>query len=1468
MASVDPEDLSPVKRALLQVRELKARLEVAERRAAEPIAVVGMALRFPGASDPDSFWRLLHDGAHAVTEIPRDRWDVDDWFDPRPQTPGKMYTRHGGFIDGVDLFDPHLFGISPLEAASMDPQQRILLEVTWAALEDAGVAPDALKESPTGVFVGMAGSDYSRLVLADPARVDVYAASGTAFSVAAGRISYLLGLRGPSLAVDTACSSSLTAVHLAAQSLRSGECRLALAGGVNLILLPAVHVNFCQAGMLAADGRCKTFDAAADGYVRGEGCGIVVLKRLADAVADGDRIAAVIRSSALNQDGRSGGLTAPSGPAQEAVLRAALQGAGLEPADVDYVEAHGTGTWLGDPIEIEALGQVFGQGRPPGRPLRLGSVKTNVGHLEAAAGVAGLIKVVLSLCHEEIPPHLHLRQLNPHVDWSSLAFEVPTAPTPWRRGARRRYAGVSSFGFSGTNAHVILEEAPSSPKPAPSAADRQVHLITLSAGSESALRACAGRLADRLRAEPGLAIADVAHTLASGRARLPHRLALVTGSWGSPADALADVASGAPAPLVIRGRAPSRRPEVAFLFPGQGPQFPGMGRELYETEETFRCALERCDALLRGELEHPLLDVMFAAEGDERAALLDQTVYTQPALFALEYALVELLRAVDVVPSALIGHSLGEYVAACAAGVLSLEDALSLVAERGRLMQSLPRDGAMAAINLPEARALEAIRPRGEALWVAAVNGPESVVVSGKAWAVDETVAELAGRGVRVQRLRIAASSHSPLVEPILDALQRKAGGLVHSNPRVELISNVDGAPVPPGLDWPRYWVRHMRQAVRFGDGMQTLEREGYRVFVEIAPHPTLLSQGQECVTSRDATWIPTLRRGRSDRESLLEGLGMLYVSGVPFDAATLDRGSRRARVALPTYPFERERFWFDGAIPADGEPAWPVLERSLRTQSRQGPLDLRIASFPAKWELLERLTTAYEVGALRELGLFATAGERLTPADAVARAGLKATYVRLVGRWFEKLAAEGVLERDGEVFMSAEPLAGVPVSPLLEEAATLFDDYPEVLAYLRRCGDRLARVLAGRESPLETLFPGGSFVIADGIYRDSCVARYLNGMVRAAFEAAVRSRPAGLLRVLEIGGGTAGSSISVLPVLPPRRTSYLFTDVSDLFLASARERLAEYPFVEYALFDVENDPSAQGVAEGSFDLILAANVLHATRDLRATVARVRSLLAPGGVLVLSETTSHPYYFDVTTGLIEGWQSFADDLRGDNPLVPAKTWLSLLGETGFEHAAAFPEADNPAAILGNHIVVALAPGTPGSASAHAAGPAAPSATRVAEPDGGDAPVPGTDLRELRAAAPAERRALLTQIVRRRVMEIMRLDAKRVPDADRGLIDLGLDSLMAVQLRNRLGEDVGLVDRLPSTLVFEHPTCSAIAAFLDRQLFDAPVASPPPRPTATSGPGHVDVGALSDREAEALLLERLDRLEGRNRDGSI
>ena len=669
-------DLSPLKRAIVEIRDLKARLAESDRRQHEPIAVVGMGLRFPGgANDPASYWRMLRDGVDAIREVPAERWPIDALYDADPDAPGRMSTRYGGFLEDVDRFDASFFGISRREADSMDPQQRLLLEVAWEALEHAGIAPDGVFGGEGGVFLGISNSDYFRMLLADPQQIDVYTTTGNTPSIAAGRLAYVLGIHGPAVSVDTACSSSLVALHLATQSLRSGECEFALAGGVNLILSPELTINFSRARMMAPDGRCKTFDAAADGYVRSEGCGIVVLKRLSDAQAAGDTVLAVIRGSAMNQDGRSGGLTAPNGPAQERVVTAALANGGVRAADVGYVEAHGTGTSLGDPIEVHALGAVLCRERPATDPLLLGSVKTNLGHTETAAGIAGFIKVVLMVQHGVVPPHLHLTELSPHIAAEDLPIAVPTAPTPWPATDAGRIAGVSSFGLSGTNAHVVVAEPPAPAPPAEATApERPVHVLALSARSPAALRELAARYRTHLAEHPEQALADVAYSANLGRARLDHRLAVVAADGAEAGKRLAASEHG-PATGVVIGRPGSAAPDVAFVFTGHGSHYPGMGRELYRTSAVFRDAIDRCDAALRGVIDRTLPDVLFGGDG-----LLDQMAYAQPGLFALQYALVELWRSWGVQPTLVAGHSAGEYVAAVVAGVLSLEDGLRLIA--------------------------------------------------------------------------------------------------------------------------------------------------------------------------------------------------------------------------------------------------------------------------------------------------------------------------------------------------------------------------------------------------------------------------------------------------------------------------------------------------------------------------------------------------------------------------------------------------------------------------------------------------------------------------------------------------------------------------------------------------------------------------------------------------------------------
>ncbi|HEY7511839.1 MAG TPA: SDR family NAD(P)-dependent oxidoreductase [Vicinamibacteria bacterium] len=949
--------LTPEQQALVAVRAMKARLEAIEQARTEPIAIVGMGCRFPGGVEgAEAFWSALREGRDLVSEVPPDRWDIAAYYDPDPDAPGKMYTRHGGFVDGIDAFDAAFFGISPREAASMDPQQRLLLEVAWQALEDAGLPPDRLAGTETGVFVGVSTSDYGALLLktADPSRVDVYFGTGNAPSAAAGRLSYVLGLQGPAIAVDTACSSSLVALHLACQSLRARECDAALAGGVNAILAPEVTINMSRARMMSPDGRCKTFDAAADGYVRGEGCGVVVLKRLSDAVAGGDRILALVRGSAVNQDGRSGGFTAPSETAQQAVLRKALAAARVAPADVGYVEAHGTGTALGDPIEVHALSAVLGAGRTAERPLVLGSVKTNFGHLEAAAGIAGVIKVALALRHAEIPPHLHFRRWNPHVVHDGgCPMAVPTERRPWPAAEGRRIAGVSSFGFTGTNAHVVLESHAAPPVEA-ERPDRPLHVVALSARSGAALAATAARLAGHVGTHASDALADVAHTVNAGRSHFGHRLAVIAATREQLLDRLRPGAEGRDGQAVIRGSVEGgAAPEVAFLFTGQGAQYAQMGRGLYQTQPAFREALDRCDEALGDALPRPLVSVI---HGAGEPAWLGDAQYAQPALFALQWALARMWRSWGVEPAWVMGHSLGEYAAACVAGVFTLEDGLRLVAERGRLMQALPESGVMAAALAGERAVRAAVERVGGPVAVAAVNGPESVVVSGSAAAVAAVRAELEAGGIRTRPLAVSHAFHSPLMAPIEAEFARAVERVALARPAIGLVSNVSGRPAGDEVTDPAYWVRHLREPVRFADGIASLDRERCAAFVEIGPAPTLIGLGRACLPGEGRLWLGSLRRDGDDWAEVLQGLAVLYAHGTPVDWAGFDRGYARRRVALPTYPFERKRYWAAGpALPPPApSPGVPLEDRLYEVAWRARPrAETAARTGPGRWLLL-----------------------------------------------------------------------------------------------------------------------------------------------------------------------------------------------------------------------------------------------------------------------------------------------------------------------------------------------------------------------------------------------------------------------------------------------------------------------------------------------------------------------------------
>ncbi|MFC8521117.1 beta-ketoacyl synthase N-terminal-like domain-containing protein [Streptomyces sp. NPDC057257] len=904
-----------LKDSLGTIRSLRARVQELQR--AQPLAVIGMSCRLPGGASPEEFWQSLTEGRSLTSQFPEERHSVAGFYHPDPDHPGTAYTLSGNFLDGpVDAFDPTVFGISPREAAGMDPQQRLVLELAWEAMENACLPPAELEGSRVGVFLGASTSDYVRMrqqkgAMAD---VDAYQLIGEP-SFLAGRVSYTFGFQGPSMVIDTACSSSLVALEQAVLSLRSRACDTALVGGVNLMLSPYGFVLVSKLRALSPDGRCKTFDASADGYARGEGGALFVLKRLSDAEAAGDRILAVVRGVATEHDGRSSGLTVPNPAAQQNVITSALKNAEVAAEDLSYVEAHGTGTQLGDPIELQALNAITSVNRSDDRPLLVGSVKTNIGHLEPAAGAAGMLKVVLALQHDTLPRHLHLNDPNPQIPWDLLNVKVTTVDTPWPEGPR--LAGVSSFGASGTNAHAVLGEAP---RPAPrEGTPREVGLLTLSANSPEALRAMAQAYEAPVRAADPRTLSDICYSTHVGRARMKHGLS-VTGDREQLAAGLAAFAAGERAEQVtVHGPAGAKARRVGWLFTGQGSQYAGMAAELAAAEPVFAKALAECVAALDQYLDEPLGPVLAGAGDGER---INRTGFTQPALFAVEYALARMWEAWGVRPGALIGHSLGEITAACVAGVHSLQDAARLVTARARLMEALPAGGVMETLVCDEESVRAALAEAGPlpGTSVAAVNGPTDVVLSGPEEEVGRVVGVLAARGVKHRRLNVSHAFHSPLMAPMLDEFRSVTESLTFHQPKYPIISNVTGREWGPEQLRPAYWSEHVLAPVRFYQGVTRLYETGCRTFLELGPAPVLLGLGARCLPEDGVAWIPSLRRDREDAHIVGQALGALHHRGVVVDWQAVHAAEQPRRTTMPSYPWQRERYWFN-----DGDPSGEV---------------------------------------------------------------------------------------------------------------------------------------------------------------------------------------------------------------------------------------------------------------------------------------------------------------------------------------------------------------------------------------------------------------------------------------------------------------------------------------------------------------------------------------------------------------
>jgi acyl transferase domain-containing protein/acyl-CoA synthetase (AMP-forming)/AMP-acid ligase II/acyl carrier protein len=1536
----------------------------------DPIAIIGIGCRFPGADGPAAFWRLLRDGVDAITEVPTDRWAVDDYFSEDATKPGTMNTRRGGFLNDVDRFDRAFFGISPREAERMDPQQRLLLETTWEALEDAGQDPLGLApKSTVGVFVGISSNDYGRLQ-GDASHLDAYVGTGNAFSIAANRLSYAFDFRGPSLAVDTACSSSLVAVHLATQSLRRGESDVAIAAGVNLILTPDLTVNFTRAGMMAPDGKCKTFDAAADGYVRSEGCGVVVLKPLSRALADGDPIYAVIRGSAVNQDGRSNGLTAPNGQAQEAVLRAAYRDAGVSPADADLIEAHGTGTSLGDPIEALALGSVLADGRPADRPALLGSVKTNIGHLESAAGVAGLIKTALALKHGEAPRSLHFQAANPHIPFDRLPLRVVTEPQPLSASDRPARAGVSSFGFGGTNAHIVMEAVSPSPSASEGSTASGVQLIALSARTPEALcdvarnwikllseewvarpessKGVAGAsqatpFEDSGRATPTLA--DLAFTTAHRRGHHDHRLAVVATTPAELSDNLKAWLDNDPRAGTSAGRRlPNKPAQSIWVFAGQGPQWWGMGRRLLDSEPVFRAAVEACDVAFRSLADWSIIDELRTQDDAER---LDDTDRVQPVLFALQVGLAALWQSWGIKPAAVVGHSLGEAAAAYVAGALSIEDAIKVVYHRSRLQHRLRGLGKMAAVGLSAEESTAALRGFEGRLALAAVNGPKATVWSGDPVALNEALKPLVVKDVFHRVLRGQVAFHSPQMASLKDELATSLVGISPKSATVPFYSTVTGGLLDGTALDAAYWGRNLREPVQFASAADALIAAGHDLFLEIGPHPVLTEPLHQCLRHRKTagTVITSLRRGEDDRAALLAAVGGLYAIGVGLDWTKIAPQGRV--VPLPGYPWQRERCWYEApkvgsngfhrngyakpslnghthepaaedawlvrptwdaiATPAEAprlSGAWLVITDDVRTSDRlttllreRGAGRVIVAgSTPVEPEPIRRVVR--EAGDLA--GVLHLAATSVSPVDALSTDALAATQDRGVVSLLhlvQALTANGTSPRVWAVTRGGQAVADsdavhVAQAPVWGLGRVLAHEHPEL------------QITLVDLDPSPASGDLADLVTALAVDSDENQLALRGGKLHAARLTAapeIGHSHAPELRAdatYLITGGLGGLGLQVASwlvahgakslVLTGRRgaTAESEPGLADLRAAGATVTVAKADAANYdqlaeVIANIDHTlPPLRGVVH-------AAGVLDDGIALQQTRDRLGKVLAPK---LLGGWHLHALTAGRSLDVFALFSSAATLLGSPGQSNYAAANAALDGLAAFRRARGLPAVSinwgpwagagmavgdgkaDKLAQMGMSLIdpargldlfgrllaspVAQVGVIPADWTVYrrmAGGRVRPYLVSLAgEDDGGtisSARVPSAlDRTALHGVPPDDWQAILEGQLREQAARVLRLSATAL-DIDQPLNNVGIDSLMAIELKNRIEADLGVT--VPMVKFLEGPTVRDLAAYVSARFAGAPTAGPAP---SDAGQLLDRLDDLSDDQVDALLAE--------------